>query len=262
MTLPTRKTLLANAISLLALAWLYGGDLRDALRAREAEVAAYTLPPSVVPPAVVLVLGAIATGIAAWGLLRRRDDTFRGYRLLPIVLVLALMVDLFRAESADLLSSADTTGAVLEDFRDSVQALASSEQVPSDAAALRPLLQKLPPAPYLVRGQSVGPFELQVREGCTGPASEPNGARPGTLIYCVAATREEGWLSAVGLPAEQRFGPPAMVSQGGVLQVARVQPRPPSEQGEPEQADAERDAAGFQEFLGMDAGVAGPAVVP
>ena len=39
MTLPSPKSLLANAGCLLLLAWLYGGDVRDALLARSSEVA-------------------------------------------------------------------------------------------------------------------------------------------------------------------------------------------------------------------------------
>lgn len=262
MTLPSRKTLLANGLSLSALAWLYGGDLRDALRARDAEVAAYTQLPSVGLPALAVALTACVAAVAVWGLLRRRDDGFKGYRLAPILLVVALMVDLVGSERSGFLSSTELTSAVLADFRDAATALATPEAVPTDPAVLRPLVERFGPAPYLVRGQPVGPFTLEVREGCTTPASDMRGARPGTLVYCVSGDRREAWISAVGLPRERRFGPPEMVSTSGVLHVTRVQTRQadgPSPGQRPDELALPRPLRGAS---ALDGGVAGPAVVP
>jgi hypothetical protein len=228
MTLPTRKTLLANAVSLLALAWLYGGDLGDALRVRDAEVAGFLHPPSILMPALVLLVTAAAVGAGAWGLLRRQGEDFKGYRVLPIVLVAALLVDLVRSESAQYLDSAELTVAALHELRSMAAELATEKEVPADPAVLGRLVEKLGPAPYLVRGQPVGAFTLQVREGCTGPVRELSGARPGTLLYCVAPERREAWVSVVGLPVGQRFGSAGLLSAEGAPLVLRVEPRPPA----------------------------------
>lgn len=258
MTLPSRKTLLANAVSLIALAWLYGGDLSDALRARDAEVAGFLQPPSAFVPALVLLVTAAAAGTAAWGLLRRRGDDFKGYRVLPIVLVAALLVDLVRSESAQYLGSAELTLSALQDFRSMAAELATEKDVPADPAVLGRLVEKLGPAPYLVRGQPVGAFTLQVREGCTGPVQEASGARPGTLLYCVAPERREAWISVVGLPAGQRFGSAALLSAEGAPLALQVVPRPPDDPssellGLPEEEQVDPS---------LDGGVAGPGQTP
>lgn len=264
MTLPSRKTLLANAVSLSALAWLYGGDLRDALRARDAEVAAYTQLPSVFPPALVVALTVGVTAVVAWALLRRKDDSFKGYRLLPILLVGALMVDLVASESSGFLGSADLTTAAMADFREAATELATPEAVPTDATVLGRLAEKLGPAPYLVRGQPAGLFTLEIRQGCTAAATDARSARPGTLVYCVRADGKEAWVTAVGLPQERRFGTPEMVSSNGVVRVMQVDARQAEEQA-PAPAELPEELAlpmALQGASALDGGVAGPAVVP
>jgi hypothetical protein len=258
MTLPSRKTLLANAVSLVVLGWLYGGDALHAVRARDAEVAAFSRLPSVVAPSVVLVLMGAVAAVVGWGLAKRRGEDFKGYRLMPILLVGALMVDLLRSDAAEYLSSSELSASALQLFRDEAGALATAEAVPTDAARLQAVVEKLGAAPYLVHGQPVGPYTLQVRQGCSGPVLETQGARPGTLFYCVAQDASEAWVSLVGLPAEQRFGAPAIVSVGGAPQVVRVVPQQPAEQGAP-------SMAGLPPLSGaepLDGGMAGPAEVP
>ncbi len=227
MKLPSRKTLLANAACLLLLAWLYGGDLLDGLRARDAEVSAFTVLPSVNRPAGVLVLGVLALGGVVWGLMRRRGDEYKGYRLLPILLVGALFVDLVVAESRMPLGSTDLATMSLQYFHQLAQEQATQEAVSADPALLRPLLDKLGRPPYLVRGQPLQGYTLQVREGCEGPVRSAPGIQPGTFIYCVAPGRKGAWLTLVGLPAERRFGEPDVLSVGGEVRFLLVRPIPP-----------------------------------
>jgi len=223
----SRKTLLINAACLLLLAWLYGGDLRDALQARDAEVSAFTALPPLVPPAVVLVLAALALGGVVWGLLRRRGDDFKGYRLLPIVLVGGLFVDLVLAERRSPLSSVDMASISLQHFQGLAQELATPEAVPSEPAVLHRLLEKLGRPPYLVRGKPAGQYTLQVRQDCQGPVSSASGLQPGTFIYCVAPGRKGAWITLVGLPAERRFGLPDVLSVNGEVRFVLVQPALP-----------------------------------
>jgi hypothetical protein len=132
--------------------------------------------------------------------------------------------------------------------------------VPTDPAVLKELEQRMGQAPYLVRGQPVGAYTLQVRQDCQGPVQDVSGARPGTVFYCVAPGRSQGWLSAVGLPPGERFGSPAVLSaQGGPFSL-QVTPRPPADD------EGELEAARLLELelglAGLDGGVAGGEEAP
>jgi hypothetical protein len=250
MTLPSRKTLLGNVLSLAALAWIYGGDLADAVRARSSEVAAFTTLPSPVGPAVVLALTVLATLVVVGGIVGNRAEGFKGYRLLPILLVGSLFVDLVLAESRVPLSSLDVASMSLQRFHQLAQELATEQSVPDDPRILQPLLEQLGKPPYLVRGEPVAAYTLQVRKDCEGPVREAPGVLPGTLLYCVAPERKGAWVTLVGLPAEHRFGVPAVVSARGEARFLLVRPTPPDE----EQAGAFRDGDVAAEPADADAG--------
>ncbi|MFP2909196.1 hypothetical protein ACLESD_29980 [Pyxidicoccus sp. 3LFB2] len=250
MTLPSKKTLLGNLLSLAAIVWIYGGDLADAVRARSAEVSAFAVLPSPVGPAVVLALALLATLVVIGGMSRGRAEGFKGYRLLPILLVGSLFADLILAESRVPLSSLDIASMSLQTFHQQAQELASPQAVPDDPRVLQPLLEQLGRPPYLVRGEPVPAYTLQVRKDCEGPVREAPGVLPGTLLYCVAPERKGAWVTLVGLPAEQRFGVPAVVSAGGETRFLLVQPTPPDEEPGP----AFRDEAVAQEPQAPDAG--------
>ncbi|MFL5351212.1 hypothetical protein [Archangium sp.] len=236
MTRPSTKTLLANAACLLTLGWLYGGDLRDALRARGAEVSAFLSPPRLVWPALVLAATGGVLGIVLWGLVRGRAEDFKGYRLLPILLVSALFFDLVLAENQLPLHSDDLAALAMRQFQERAGALSEGETVPSRPEVLQPLLADLGQPPYLVRGVRVPVWSLQVREECQGPVQQAPGLAVGTFIYCVAPGRTSAWLTLVGLPAGERFGLPSVFSVDGQPHVAVVRPTPP-EEAEPLQAE-------------------------
>jgi hypothetical protein len=250
---PSRKTLLINGGCLLLVAWLYGGDLSDAIRAREAEVSAFSALPPLVPPALVLVAGTLALGVAVWGMLRGRGDDFKGYRLLPIVLVCGLFIDLVFAERRSPLSPTDVASMSLQKFHGMAQELATADAVPADPAVLHRLLEDFGPPPYLVRGQPAGEYTLQVRQDCDGPVRSASGLQPGTFIYCVAPERKGAWITLVGLPAERRFGLPDVLSVNGETRFLVVQPALPDAPS-PE-GDAFRD-------LGPTGGEVPPATPP
>jgi hypothetical protein len=241
MTLPSRKILLANGGSLLLLAWLYGGDVSDTLRARTAEVSAFTELPPLIRPSVVLVLGVLALGGMLWGLLQRRGDDFKGYRLLPIVLVGALFVDLVFAERRTPLGSLDLASLSLRSFQEQAMQLSTPDAVPADPAVLSPLLEKLGRPPYLVKGQPVSQYTLQVRQDCTGPVGEAPGLQPGTFIYCVAPGRKGAWITLVGLPGGQRFGLPGVLSANGEVRFGLVEPVAPAEGAGDAELDLSQD---------------------
>jgi hypothetical protein len=222
MKLPSTKTLVSNVACLVALGWIYGGDLTDALQARGAEVSAFLAPPRVGWPAGVLVATVGVLGVVAWGLWRGRGEDFKGYRLLPILLVSALFMDLAFSESQLPMPSTDVAVLSLRHFQQQAQALATEQAVPADPAVLRALLDELGEPPYLVRGTRAGAWSLQVRENCEGPIAEAPGTQAGTLLYCVSPGREQAWITLVGLRAGERFGAPAVLSVGGEPHVALV----------------------------------------
>lgn len=264
MKLPSFKTLLANGLCLSTLAWLYGGDLWDALRARTAEVSAFLAPPRLVWPALVLAATGVALGIVLWGLVRGRVEGFKGYRLLPILLVSALFFDLVLAEGDVPLLPEDVASLVLDQFQEKAAALAQGKTVASDPAVLRPLLDELAPPPYLVRGERVPAWSLQVREQCQGPVLEAPGLAVGTVVYCVAPNGEKAWVTLVGLPAGERFGLPTVFSVAGQPRVAVVQPVLREERGMAElpfQGEAGAPAPDGSE-ASLDAGMVAPAPTP
>ena len=228
---PTRSTLVTNLLCLASLVWLYGGDLVNALRIRAAEVSSFASPPSAARAGVVLALTAVALVVFCAGLLRKQPEGFKGYRLLPILLVGALFMDLVLAEGRAPLEPPELATVALQHFQEGAQGLATLEAVPSDARVLQPLVDTLGPAPYQAHGVPVGGYALQVRTGCEGPARETSGARPGTLLYCVARDGRQAWVTLVGLPAEVRLGAPAVFSLRGEPRIAVIRPRVSEENG-------------------------------
>ncbi|MBX7098377.1 MAG: hypothetical protein K1X89_11740 [Myxococcaceae bacterium] len=206
--------LTADAVCVLALGWLYGGDLLDALRAPTAPVAAMSALPSPGFPALALAALAAAAVGAVVGVVRRRGAEFRGYRLLPVVALVVFFVDFFAVFGrGDPLGRAERVALSLRHLAEQAASLASVEAVPP-ARAVEPLLEGLPPPPYLVKGEPLARWTWEARTGCAGPATEVAGLPAGTIVYCVAADRKLAWFTAVGLPLGRRFGEPGLVSQG------------------------------------------------
>ncbi|NPD25696.1 hypothetical protein [Corallococcus exiguus] len=231
---PSRKSLLTNVVCLGAIGWIYGGDLSDALRARTEEVSALLTPPSAVRASIVLGLAGAGLAVFLAGLLRKKPEGFKGYRLLPILLVVALFVDLVLAESRTPLDPPEMAAVALQRFQGEAQKLATVESVPSRSQVLQPLVDALGSPPYLERGASVPAYTLQVRTDCEGPARDAPGTRAGTLLYCVARDGKQAWVTLVGLPAEVRFGAPSVLSQRGEPRVAVVRAQIPAD---PEEND-------------------------
>jgi hypothetical protein len=229
MTLPSRKTLLTNVLCLGALGWIYGGDLVDALGARTAEVAAFAALPSPVRPAGVLGLATVGLAVFLVGLVRGLPEGYKGYRLLPILLVGALFVDLVLAEGRTPLDSQELSSVTLQRFQAEAQKLSTEAAVPSEEGVLQPLVDALGAPPYLERGVPVRAYALQVRRECEGPVRDAPGARPGMLLYCVAKDGKQAWVTLVGLPAGVRMGAPAVLSREDGPRVALVRALPPEE---------------------------------
>jgi hypothetical protein len=217
MRLPGRLTVGIHLAGAAVLAWLYGGDLIEYRRGLSAEVAAMVDLPNPYLASAACLAGAAALGVAAWGVFRAKPDGFRGYRLLPIAVVVVLFVDLFvlGASRGPSIPALDRFTAAMEHFAVDAQKKSRPGAVFADAAGLEASLAGLGPPPYLVRGARVPRYALALREGCQGPVTASSGEAVGTVFYCVSSAHDRAWVSAVALPAEQRFGAPAIFSLAG-----------------------------------------------
>jgi hypothetical protein len=210
-TLPTRR-LWVNALITGALGWLYGGDVGFWFRARGAEVAAASTLPSVGFAAVALagVLGA--AGVSAWGVWTKKDNAFKGYRLVPVVALVALFLDLF------VLGGGRSPFPSHVQVRSALQSLADSlAEAPPESvtdAQLQAWADLLGRPPYLVRGEPVPRYTVRKVFPCEGPVTTvAPGDAPGTVLACLQAGG--GVLTVVGLPAGTRFGASAVITVNG-----------------------------------------------
>lgn len=232
MTRALKTRLLINGAALLLLIFLYGGELADWLRAREAPVAAFLAPPEVGFAMLALGVGLATALVTLWGWRAGRDDTFRGYRLLPIAASILVFVDVFvLGANRSPYQSHEVVAAALSHLQERATYLGEAGRVPTSREQLEPILIELGQPPYLVRGRTLPAWILVVRTGCTAPSLDVEGLGPGTVIYCVSADETRAWITAVGLPWHQRFGEPAPVSSpAGVLR-GLVEPAPSAAPG-------------------------------
>jgi hypothetical protein len=219
----SRRSSVALLVSAAVLAWLYGGDLLDYWRAKHAEVSAMSELPRLWFACTAL-LGTIAGGAAAaWARRTKSSPDYRAYRLLPIWAVLALFVDFLVLQSASPLSSAEELWLGLHAFQRRAQEVADERGLPRDAQGLSDVLDALGSGPpYLEQGAPAREYRLQVRHDCAGPVEEAPGSGVGTILYCVSGDGRTAWITAVALPAEQRFGPPRVFSVGGQVRALVV----------------------------------------
>lgn len=221
-----RVAVAVNVACFALLAWLYGGDLSDAARASSSEVAALSAMPSVAYAGAMVVLAAIGGGLTVVGVLKKRDRAWKGYRIMPIVTLVGLFVDVLIV-SADKtpFPSAQRAAVAIQLVEQRAGELASPDSVPTDSAKLQAIVDELGPPPWLVKAQPLPKWTLQVEQGCAGPKLDRGSAGAGTLIYCVSPDRSQAWITAVGLPREERFGAPQLVASGGQPMVGLVQKR-------------------------------------
>jgi len=240
---PTRATVVVNVASLAVLVWLYAGDLLDYRQAKLAPLSAMTSLPRAGYAAGALVLAAAAAGVAVHGLVRGAPEGFRGYRLLPIVLVVVLFVDLFILTSAQgpVMPPAEQVNAAMGALADAARARARHSSV-LDPHLLEQLVPAMGAPPYLAHGQRVDHYVLSLRTDCAHAVDEASGAAAGTVFFCAAPGGRVGWLTVVGLPAGALFGEPQVFSVGGRVRAWEVQV-PPADEGDapPEPTLAEQD---------------------
>lgn len=128
---------------------------------------------------MVLAVAAVAALAFVVGLFQRKEEGFKGYRLLPIVLVGALFVDLVLSESRTPLTSTDIASMALQRFHQSAQERTSALEVPDDPRLLQSLLEELGRPPYLVRGSHSRRTPSRSERTAKGPCEMPPACVPG-----------------------------------------------------------------------------------
>jgi hypothetical protein len=249
-----RASVIVNVLLTGLLAWLYGGDLYDVARAKSSDVAAFSVLPSTPVAIVALSLGALGLALTLFGIIGKRDKTWRGYRVMPIITVVVLFVDLLvlSGDKSPFPSSARAMAA-LDGLGRRANTLSTPTAIP-DAKALESQLMELGPAPWVAKGEPVGPWKVKGFERCTGPQLDPAGQGPGTFLYCVDPAAQHGWLTMVGLPYEQHFGAPQIVARGTSPLVFEVQRVPKEEPVPPTVPQAEDEPEPLPFVVDSDAG--------
>lgn len=189
----------------VAMLWLYAGDLVLFVQAQGAKVAAVSHVPSLVLSLVGL---SIALGYAAT-LLPRFEG--RSRRLALAIALGLLFVDLtFIASRRVAISPRVRFFEVIQGFAQEASRASAPEGVVRDPRVLRELLPR-GPIPMAIDGVPLKEWKLEVREGCSGPATDVRGATAGTVLYCVASNHQRAWVTLVATAEGQRFGDAALV---------------------------------------------------
>src|SRR5690606_26587958 len=136
---------------------------------------------------------------------------FRGHRLLPILASVLLFLDLLVLSDGMDFPSHELTAAALGHLEQRASNLSQIGQVASEPEVLELILVELGRPPYLVKGEPLTAWQLELRTGCEGTVNTPEGRPAGTLFYCVSKDGGRAWLTAVGLDWMHRFGPPEIV---------------------------------------------------
>lgn len=207
------SALVLQVLLVLALGWLYLGDLQRWFAARSAEVSLLNDLPNL-PLAIVGSLVALgAAGVLAVGLVQKRPGAWRGFRLAPAAGVIVLFVDFAVLSSTrSPFSSAEQAQLAVHVLADYASTLSTEDGVPRDVRVLEGVFEELGPVPFFSKGERVRAWSIELREGCDGPAADAQGRPPATLVYCVARDRRHAWVSLVGVASPEAFGPAAIVS--------------------------------------------------
>jgi hypothetical protein len=207
------RALAMQALLLALLAFFYVGDWVRYARASAADTAWLGALPSLPLAFVGTGVLALSAGLLAYGLAKGRAATWRGYRLGPIFGVVILFFDFAVLSSMRSPMRADERALwAVTALADGASQHASHRAVPDDRTLLASFLEDLGPVPFFVRGHRVPAWTLDMRSGCTGPATDAAGDGAGTLIYCLAPDRKRAWVTLVGLPLGETYGSPAVVS--------------------------------------------------
>lgn len=223
-------SLIGRSLLLLFMGWLYAGDVVRWIQAQSAEVTALAELPR-------LWLGLLGTAVTIGGVVvlvqaRTRPPTWKGLRLFTIAALSVLFLDFVVLNSRRTpLTTNEQAAMAVQFMAESAEQQSGTKVVLRDPSVLQAIAQDLGEVPYFVKGERVPSWKVELRERCAGPADDVGAAEVGTLIYCVANDRALAWVTLVGTPFGQVFGPRAIVSTKGVwVGEVHLAPEPPPEE--------------------------------
>lgn len=228
-------SLIAQLLFAAFLLWLYGGDLVRWVRAQVADVTVMNQLPSL-PLAIVGSLIALGFGfVVIASALKVQPTNWRPRRFSTIAAVSLIFFDfLVLSSRRPMMPAVELLVAAVNAVADAGSLAASTQSVARDPAIFEEALASFRDVPLFVKGERVAGWKVQLRESCSGPATELQSATPGTVIYCVSTDRKHAWVTIVATANGTTFGTPTIAGTDGVwlgtVEVARVreeQPGPP-----------------------------------
>lgn len=212
-----RASTVSRALFAGFLLWLYVGDVVRWLRLQTAAVAVMVDAPSL---PLALVGSAVALAFLAVVLSSLRPKPFvpaRPARWISAAAVVLVFVDFMGISSRRDLSYPEDALVGAANIIATIGNEASGTDVVARSPALfDEALSRFSDVPIFVNGERVARWQLQLREGCAGPAADPQGAAPGTVVYCVASDRRQAWVNVVATARAKPFGDAAMTGVDGI----------------------------------------------
>ncbi len=227
--------LIAKLLFAAFLLWLYGGDLVRWLRAQVADVTVMNHLPSL-PLALVGSFVAMGFGyVVLASAFTAQPANWRPRRIATIAAVSLLFFDfLVLSSRRPMVPPVEVLIASINTVAEAAGQASSTQSVARDPSILEEALAPFRDVPLFVKGERVSGWKVQLRESCSGPATELQTATPGTLIYCVSSDRQRAWVTLVATVNGATFGAPGIAGTDGVwvgtVGVARPraeQPGPP-----------------------------------
>lgn len=198
------------------LLWLYGGDAVWRVQAASSQAA--VLNP--MPHLLLSVIGLLtALALAATIALHLRNPEFaRAHRLALAAACALVFLDftIISSRRSPALPEERIAMAV-QSFSEGASEYATADGVPTDRRGLAELAAKAGLPPVFRDGVQVERWDVELRDGCSGPAADARTAAAGTLIYCRSTDGRRAWVSAVAVPLGTRFGSPGVISIEGLF---------------------------------------------
>jgi hypothetical protein len=188
--------------------WLTAGNLYIAARLPSAAYAAISGSPPLVQSLLGTLVGLAGLAMVV-GLWVRRVEPSRLTRLLTMAVGVMLVADLWSASGRPQTSVESQAMSAMTTISGVAREQSQQGVLPFDARQLAEAFSNVGPAPFFKAGERLT-WVVDVRQGCTGPALDDRGREPGTVIYCLSATRDRAWLAVVSV--DGLFGRPFVLT--------------------------------------------------
>lgn len=204
--------------------------------ARHAEVARLLCAPPLWLWSTLAVGMLVAGGVGLHAALRQGDA--RRARVPLLAAVVVGFVELFVTPAVRPVSARLDAVLPVRAFAETIrQSMDQGGGLPESKAELDALLaggamgRAFPGPALLLHGEPIEQWEVQLQQGCGGPALDAGGARAGSFLYCVEDGGGAAWLTAVGRCSSTFGGPELLSMDGRPVWERLVAPRAPLDAG-------------------------------